>query len=582
MEDTVLEPVNESELQGDESVLLSMDNIVMDQGGLNPDEVVFSDSDSSEASENNDESKSENDSDIPEAIENLLQPLKGNVTGEDPRYSDEFVLMKVEIDKLTLNDYNAILTLAREVLSAQGKDLRVAGYFMLANTYINGITGLIDGLVLYQQLLERFGDALFPAKETARDSALQWLNNNKLLAYVRLHQSELNAQRVDEITQRISLLNENIVATTNDDTLCLNSLNDWLKEARKTYSEKPVQNTSRQTNDVQRAPSGATNTFSVSESLAGQSQSENSGGFDLSLGSALSESELYSFTRKIVKQLMTDKLYARGIAYARAARWGGMSMPPNESGKTRLTPPRQTGVNQITSLLAAGDYEAALTLCEGIFFEMGGHILLDLQMYAHRAAKGLGQNDIANLVACETAAFLQRFPGIEQLRFDDDTPCANGECLTWLDKIAAGGKSSMPLFNSGEEDKALLDGIEQAIELAEQKDLTTGLMTMDRLPAKNTRQRFQLQLAMSQLCLDHGRAELALPMLDDLHEQSTRYSLAMWDVGLAMSVAKQLQNALRAVVSTAAEENRAQYEQRLESVAAQMCRWDLAQASQYL
>ena len=91
-----------------------------------------------------------------------------------------------------------------------------------------------------------------------------------------------------------------------------------------------------------------------------------------------------------------------------------------------------------------------------------------------------------------------------------------------------------------------------------------------------------VKLAMAQLCLDHGRAELALPMLDELTEQANRTSLAIWDVGLAMSAARQLQNALRSVTANASEKNRARYEQRLEEVTAQMCRWDLAQAAHYL
>ena len=49
------------------------------------------------------------------------------------------------------------MTLAREIIENQSKDIRVAGYFMLANTYINGAKGLIDGLILYRLLLERFG-----------------------------------------------------------------------------------------------------------------------------------------------------------------------------------------------------------------------------------------------------------------------------------------------------------------------------------------------------------------------------------------------------------------------------------------
>ena len=107
-------------------------------------------------------------------------------------------------------------------------------------------------------------------------------------------------------------------------------------------------------------------------------------------------------------------------------------------------------------------------------------------------------------------------------------------------------------------------------------------MTLKDYRPRTEKQRFQLRLAMAQLCLDHGRPELAYPILEDLLEQAKSTSLALWDTGLAISVAKQLQNALRSLLSAATEQNRAQYEQRLGEVVAQMCRWDLALTAQIL
>jgi len=607
-EDTVIDT---SELQTEESVIMSMDNIEL-EGGLD-EELVNMGSDAEAKldvdailnADLSEQAELDNDADaslqedpvvidkIPEAIEELLQPFEGISAGEDPRYSDEFVLAKTEIDKLAFNDYNAVMTLSREILTSNGKDLRVAGYFTLANTYINGAKGLIDGLILYRELMERFGDSLYPEKENARNSALLWLNNSKMLAYVKQNQDPVSEEIVHDLERQIERLNEVIVSITNDESHSFNSLNDWIKKKKVEVSAPPpapVQDISTDNNsdvtasvDITNTVSGGTNLNDVStgpQTDIVRGEASPIAGADMS--SAMSETELYSFIRKIVDQLMSDKEYARGIAYARAARWGGMMMPPNEGGKTRLTAPRSAGVNQITASLSSGDNEAALKMCEAIFFEMGGHLLFDLQMYAQRAAKAMGKNDIANLISYEAVAMMQRFPGIEELRYDDDTPFANAETIGWLNKIGGGSQSSGPLISADDGNEDLLEKINEACEVANDADLNAGLAMLNEYRPKTEKNRFQLRLGMSQLCLDHGRSELAYPMLEELFKQAERTSLAIWDVQLAMSVAKQLQNALRSVISGATEQNRAQYEQQLNEVTAQMCRWDLAQAAQFL
>jgi len=591
IEDSVIDPIEESDLKTEESVIMSMDNIVLEGDGLDMDAILNNDLLIEEPKDDESELTAQVDR-VPERIKKLLTPLDGDPVGEDPRYGDEFVLIKTEIDKLAFNDYNAVLTLAEEVLTNVSKDIRVAGYFMLANTYINGAKGLVEGLILYRHLLEDFGDALYPTKETARNTSMLWLNNSKLVAYVKQDQEKVDLETIDLISKQIECLNEVIVAITNDETLCFTSMNSWVKETRKKVDVPPPAPTvkkaeesaidSADANVTPLSPSLQVDVSRTDVSRSGIVRDENSPQTDLETSGTMSDTELYSLIRKVVNQLMTDKEYGRGISYARAARWGGFSMPPHENKKTRITPPRQTGVNEITALLASGDNEEALKKCEGIFFELGGHILMDLQMYAHKAAKSLGKKDAANLVAFETAAFLQRFPGIEELRFDDDTPCANAECLAWLNKLGGNGQADTPLITADEDSEELLENIAKACEEANENDLNAGLSMLNEFRPKTEKQRFQLQLAMSQLCLDHGRAEVALPMLDELTDKANRTSLDIWDVRLAMSAARQLQNALRSVMVNTAEQNRARYEQRLEEVTALMCRWDLAQAAQYL
>lgn len=574
------------ELQTDESLILSMDNIVME--GEAPDYSAVLDQTKAET-DGADAVEEEEAISIPEKIAGMLEGFgTQNPAGEDPRYGDEFVLIKTEIDKLAFNDYNAVLTLCEEILRNQAKDMRIAGYYLLANTYIHGLHGLADGLMLYRLLLERFADTIYPQKENAQNMALQWLSSSKLLAYTKQHHNEATMELVKCIGDEVEQLNKHIISMTNDETLCLKSIYNWVKETTKNLkpaepSKPAVENKPQAATTAQQSTtqSAASNTHTASAEPVKQSTSS----VDLSSyksGGSLSDTELFTLMRKIVNQLNEDKDYLRSIAYARAARWGGMILPPNDKGKTRITPPRASGVNEIKMMLAQEDFEGALRKCEGIFFEMGGHMLLDLQYFANKAAKGIGKHDVANYIGYEAAALLRRLPGLEVLRFDDDTPFANAETAAWLGKLNGNTQSAASIVSASEEDAGLVDAINAASEKANEADLNKALAVLKDYRPRTEKQRFQLRLAMAQLCLDHGRAELSYPILEDLLEQAKSTSLALWDTGLAISVAKQLQNALRSLLSTATEQNRTHYEQRLSEVVAQMCRWDLALTAQIL
>ena len=599
-EENVLEKSQTFELETDESVLLSMDEITL-TGSVAEKQDIDGASKSDIADRNNRDTKpnkTENDqlgqpvhASIPVKIAGMLESFgTQNPSGEDPRYGDEFVLIKTEIDKLAFNDYNAVLTLCEEILKNQAKDMRVAGYFLLANTYINGLKGLVNGLMLYRLLLEKFADSIFPKKENAQIISLQWLNNSKLLTYAKQHQNRITYDLLAAIGYEVEQLNKTIISLTNDETLCLSSIYNWVKE-----TSKKIQPPAPKSVIVSEANESSDSTGTVAENddrgsihsglkqdVSPTQEAKPTLNLDLGENASFSDAELTSTMRKIVTQLNAKKDFMRGIAHARATRWGAMSMPPSENSKTRLSPPRQAGINEIKTLLAQEDFEGALRKSEGIFFEMAGHMLLDLQLYAYKAAKGLGKSDLANLIAYETAALIRRLPGLENLRFDDDTPFANAEAVGWLNGLNGKKDSATSFLTTSEDDTALADAINNACEIASNEDLNTALAVLDEYRPRTEKQRFQLRLALSQLCLDHGRPELAYPMLEDLMEQAKSTSLAVWDCGLAISVAKQIQIALRSLISSASEQNRAQIEKRLDEVTSQMCRWDLALAAQIL
>ena len=129
--------------------------------------------------------------------------------GEDPRYLDEFDVVHSEINKIAGNDFNLIERQCRYVLLEKSKDLRVAGYLLLALTYAKETEGLIEGLHIYTQLLASFGASLHPIRPAAKASAIKWLNNPKLEAFV--HNTKVtDLNTLNQIKDLIHQLNEQL------------------------------------------------------------------------------------------------------------------------------------------------------------------------------------------------------------------------------------------------------------------------------------------------------------------------------------------------------------------------------------
>src|SRR5689334_22354784 len=100
-------------------------------------------------------------------LETLLEPINGGV-GADVTYEEIFEKLKNEVDKTTSLsggkiDWASIVSGADEILSDKSKDFRVALYFAAGKSQLDGITGVLDGLVLLNELSNAFWDAMFPS-----------------------------------------------------------------------------------------------------------------------------------------------------------------------------------------------------------------------------------------------------------------------------------------------------------------------------------------------------------------------------------------------------------------------------------
>ncbi len=514
---------------------------------------------------------------LPPHIEELLAPIPGAVeTGEDPLYSDAFYLAKEQIELREGNDYEAVLRYARQVLADTGKDLRVAGYYLLAATYVHGLRGLEEGLALYCGLMERFGRYCFPAKDNARRNALQWVDQPKLLAYMEQALEGAGREDVDRVQAAVERFNE-LAAT-----LVEPSPEPWtapravLERARRS-APAPAPAVPAEDAPAAGADSGAQEDPPADEA-GPPAGARPAPAAELGARPA-SEQDFMRRVRHLLDYLHEAGDFARAAALARAVQWGGLQAPPQQDGRTRIAAPRAAGLAEIRDNLAQGAHEAAWRLCEAMLMEPGAHVSLDLQWLAVQAARGMQRPDLAALVEAETAALLRRLPALPECRFEDGTPFAGGETLGWLDGLR--GQGTVNLLEKRDSDKLINELVQRAREAAAES-LVAGLAVLGEPGNFSHRDQFRLRMEQAVLCLQHGRADLALPALDELMAEAESRHLALWDAELALTLARHHQEALRQALAEAPETAKGELERRMAEATAAMCRTDLFHAARLL
>ena len=125
-----------------------------------------------------------------ELVADLLKPLSGKKpTGEDIAKSEDpvanaaFTDLEMEITKVGEINYQKTAQMAVEILSNRSKHLRVAAWLCLSWFRSEELEGLKNGLSLISQLLQGFGEKLYPEKEIHRSKAVLFLNLDKKAIY---------------------------------------------------------------------------------------------------------------------------------------------------------------------------------------------------------------------------------------------------------------------------------------------------------------------------------------------------------------------------------------------------------------
>lgn len=449
----------------------------------------------------------ENGSEV--VLKKLIKPIGESGVGEDPRYGDNFSAVKAEIDRLSDIDYSKVKELCEQILSEESKDLRVAGYYLLAKLFTEGMRGFIEGVNFYVELLAQYGDRCHPQREMARLQAISWLNNDKFTAFAKGIEIDNEQDRHDVVTLKklLDSLNEQISANFNDSTAVLKNLNSWIKK-----------NSPKEISQVTSIPEGSKDKLSLAVSDKKEISSD--------LEFTRTVDELLSYIKK-------QEDIQRLVAVTRAIKWSSTVLPPDENGVTKIPPPRDAVISEVEAVNASDVTDKKLFVFESYFMESGCSYWFDLQRLEHELALSAGRKDLANLIKAQLHQYIDRHPKILRLSFSDGKPFANELTRLWVTKDIKVTKSTDVEMSVTSTLQSCIDSVtEQGPVLG----LAKSIEMLSKIEVKDSSESFQVELAMLDLCLNAGRSDIALPLAEKLESQVERYKLFEWDKQKALEL----------------------------------------------
>ncbi|MFH1097788.1 MAG: type VI secretion system protein TssA [Candidatus Desantisbacteria bacterium] len=470
------------------------------------------------------------------SIEDYALPISDEFPcGKDMSYEPEYLDIKNEIQKLTAMssaqdkiNWGTVVEISKEILGKKSKDLNIAGYLCLGLFMREGYPGIKDGLTIYCSLLEKFWDGLFPQRQKARGSAIEFLNQrvgNAIEHRDVSKESSVIIQDISELADKLLLL---IQERFENPTPSLATLRSALTKQREALPQLP-----EVLPPEVLSPQSTLEPVEKPSIQNTQVESPVVPVIKPVIQSPTSQTEFID----IIRQMITP---FRGISQMnplpyrllRCIKWDIVIVPPpaDGEGKTKIPAPRSQVSSSLKDMAKAGNWQGLVDASEGAFQDASGTYWLDLQRMTHTGLVLLGYAQAAKAVITETASFLDRFSQIPGLSFSDGTNFADEETNQWIStQVVSLDQSQLQVeaVSNEKDDKDLQD----AFELIKQKNLFGALEILQQGINRQASYtgKFIRRLTAGKYCLQFGKLEWAKALLEGLEEEITSISLEKWD-----------------------------------------------------
>jgi type VI secretion system protein VasJ len=260
--------------------------------------------------------------------------------------------------------------------------------------------------------------------------------------------------------------------------------------------------------------------------------------------------QMQELARKVSKYwLAKDVADPRAYRLNRLTGWMTVeAAPTHASGLTQIPAPAPERLKQFETQRQAGQIEALLPELEAQLAK--APYWLDGQRLAADALGTLGERGAAarKTVLRELAHFLATVPGLTELKFVGDKPFADEATQDFIEEHATVGEApagGSKRTKKGKDAAPWDEAYNNARAAATSGNLDAAIKQLDEGHAAtaNAHDQFMWRLALAQLLVQSGHANVAAPILEALVARIEEFRLREWEPDTAVRVYKLLLSA---------------------------------------
>lgn len=471
-----------------------------------------------------------------------------NFAGTDARYSEPYERLEQELGKAaSLHsasgvDWQRVCEGSEALLAQHSKDLRVAAWLIWALFQRQSFPGLQAGLGLLCWLCSEQWDELYPRKPRTRAAAVGWLvpRLERVIADDVPVAGQLPV--FTRIAEQLRSLDQLFSARLGDEAPLLLPLCRRLEAAL-----------ARAGTPASGEPGAVETVVSQVRQLTTQLLgSERPATIESDRDAQKLLRQLQELARPLsghwLRQKATD---VRALRLSRTLLWLPIDTLPQANAE-RITALRGIPADRLAAFQecrAQGRHADLLLELETSL--MRAPFWLDGQRLAWECLQALGAEQGMQEVEFHLALLLQRLPGLDNLRFHDGSPFADGETRAWLATRVLPrlqpAAAPCPPASEGEL-PAWEKGFGAAFELLASEGLRQAVRPLALgITRSSGRERFFWQLAQARLCMAAKQYELAKTQLEALDAQLQSSGLADWEPDLTLQLLRLLRQCCEAL-----------------------------------
>ncbi|MCK5312052.1 MAG: type VI secretion system protein TssA, partial [Desulfobacteraceae bacterium] len=445
--------------------------------------------------------------------------------GKDVRYEPGFEDLSKEMSKMgTISggseiDWDNVVSLSSDILEKESKHLQVACYLCYGLIKTKGIEGLFQGVHILKELLENFWEPMFPPKKRmkGRRGILAWWEEKTSDFINDLEAVTWEKEKRDEFIGNFNAIDEFLGENMEDAPLLL----PLIKRIKSAVNEKKEESA---------AEAGS------NENSSGADTSQKTSASNISMDSDISADAMlehgFDVIGKSASNLIAEDPFDP-VPYRlnRIAAWIPIEdLPTATGGKTMIPPPDDQIVSAMATLYDNSNWEDLADSCESNVRQF--LFWLDLSRYVAECMEQLGHEDVCRAIEMETALFVGRLKGIEQMCFSDGTPFADGVTREWLSKIIQNSSDDTSGTGTADSLKQLISQqMNEAQQLIKQKkpDQAIALLMDCSSKSRSERERFLWKMNVCRVLINLKKIQIAASFIDDMLDYIEKFKLEIWE-----------------------------------------------------